>query len=185
MKKNATLVFILIVFILAVSAMAVGCVKSNPKPVTECPLPSGNLVGAAFETARTTLSNPDCRYKFDAVFQSLLSTCEGDPGVKNKEKFSELLVWAKDEGIISRKQASELYTSYFSHRFVSLPGDYQTCSHCPRLKPILDECRDELKKKEQGLLKAASDKATFAKASDDLNNIEVILEATCSACKEE
>nr|WP_319394773.1 hypothetical protein [uncultured Desulfobacter sp.] len=185
MKRNTPLVFKLIIFILAVSAMTVGCVQTKAQPVTECPLPSGNLVSSAFETARTTLSNPNCRYKFDAVFQSLLSICEGDPGAENKEKFSNLLVWAKDEGIISKKQASELYTAYFSHRFVSLPSDYQTCSHCPQLKSILNECRDELKKKEQGLLKVAADKATFAKASDDLNNIEVILEATCSACKEE
>lgn len=185
MKKNTTLVFKLTLFILAVSVIAAGCVRPTPKPVTDCPLPSGNLVDKAFETAKTTLSNPDCRYKFDAVFQSLLSICEGDPDIKNKEKFSGLLMWAKDEGIISRKQASELYTTYFSHRFVSLPGDYQTCSHCQRLKTILDECRDELKKKEQGLLKVCADKTTFANASQDLHNIEVILEATCSACKDE
>ncbi|MCG8684842.1 MAG: hypothetical protein MI892_08205 [Desulfobacterales bacterium] len=185
MKKSTTLLFKLIVITLAFSTLATGCVQTKPKPVTDCPIPSGNLVNEAFETARTTLSRPDCRYQFDTVFQSLLTICKGDPGIENKKKFSDLLMWAKGEGIISSKQASELYTAYFSHRFVSLPDDYRTCSLCPRLEIILADCTDELKKKEQGLLKVCSDKATFAKASQDLQNIDLILEATCSACYEE
>jgi len=186
MKKNThRLTLRLIISLLAASALVAGCVQPKPKPVTSCPLPSGHLVDKGFETARATLSNPECRYQFDAVFHSLLSICEGDPDMGHKEKFSNLLMWAKGQGIISKKQAAELYTTYFSARFVSLPGDYQTCSHCPRLKTIMSRCRDELKKKARGLIKVCSDKETYGKASQDLQYIEVILEATCSACQDQ
>ena len=94
-------------------------------------------------------------------------------------------MWAKKEGIISKVQAEKHYTRYFGHRFVSLPDTYQTCSQCPRLQNLLTSCRNELKDKEQGLIEACGDKATYAKASDDLYKIEVILEATCDACAAE
>jgi len=168
--------------------MVLGCVASDPEPLPAAPvciLPSGHLVKPAFATAKATLSKHQCRHQFDAVFDSLLKVCEGDPSLKNKEKFSAFLLWAKDMGIISKKQASRQYTRYFSPRFVSLPDNYQTCSHCSRLNELKGQCRDELRQKERGLLAVCEDKPVFAKASDDLANIELILEATCSACADE
>jgi len=176
------------IFIMVVSfiAMGLGCVEKKVSPVVDtCPIPSGHLIDNAFETAKSTLSNPECRYKFETVFTALLNICEGAPDMKNKELFSGFFVWAKDQGIISKMQAKKYYTRYFSNRFVSLPGDYQTCSHCPRIKTVFAECWDEIENKEQGLLKICGDKATYAKAYDDLQKIELILEATCSACSAE
>jgi hypothetical protein len=186
MKNTITRLFKMIMFAGTVSIIAVGCVSQNPSQVADnCPLPGGHLIDKAFETAKSTLSNPECRYKFDAVLASLLTICEGAPDMKNKESFSELFLWAKDEGVISKVQAKEYYTRYFSRRFVSLPGTYQTCSHCLRLKTLVGECRDEVKNKEQGLLRVCNDKSTYAKACDDLQKIELILEATCTACAAE
>jgi len=188
MKQILTGFSKMILLSMAISLISVGCVSQKSPPpdvVVNCPLPSGYLVDQAFSTARSTLSNPPCRYQFDAVFATLLTVCEGAPDMKNKELFSELLLWAKGEGIISSIQAEKYYTRYFSHRFVSLPDTYQTCSHCTGLKTMLANCREELKNKEQGLIKVCKDKATYAKASDDLSKIEVILEATCRSCAAE
>jgi hypothetical protein len=153
--------------------------KPEPPP---CPIPSGHLVNEAFQTARSTLSQPQCRYQFDAVFSALMNICQGAPDLKNKELFSELLSWAKEEGIISTVRAKELYTRYFSDRFVSMPDAYKTCSYCPQMKSIMANCQDELRDKEKGLLHVCGDKDTYAKASNDLQKMQLILEATCSAC---
>jgi len=176
------------ILVLPLALMVQGCAASDPEPLPAAPvciLPSGHLVEPAFSTARATLSKHQCRHQFDAVFDSLLKVCEGDPSLENKEKFSTFLLWAKKEGIISKKQASRKYTRYFSTRFVSLPENYQTCSYCSRLKELMGQCRDELRQKEMGLLTVCEDKPAFAKASGDLANIELILEATCSACGDE
>jgi len=176
-KKHSWLVlcFAIIAF------MFTACVPQKPEP-TPCPIPSGNLVDEAFQTARTTLSQPACRYQFDAVFSALLEVCTGSPSMQHRERFSELLVWSKNEGIISTIQAKELYNRYFTDRFVSLPDDYKTCSYCPQLKRLMSACQDELRDKELGLLRVCGDKATYAKASGDLQKMDLILEATCSAC---
>ena len=172
---------------IAMVSLIVGCVEHQPKPVSgidNCPIPSGHMIGQAFDTARSTLSNPVCRYKFGAIFNTLLKISEGDPKMENKELFSNLLVWSKDEGIISHRQAKEIYSTYFSSRFVSLPTNHQTCSHCIHLEKIVSDCKSELKKKEQGLLKICGDKETYAKAHNELQTIQLILEATCRACTE-
>ena len=175
----------MIVLVGMISLMAIGCVPKEPKPVEVCIIPSGYNIAEAFQTARNTLSNYECRYKFDVVFDALLGVCEGDPSIKNKELFSDFLLWVKDQGIISNMQAKEYYNRYFSTRFTSLPQDYQTCSYCREIRSIMSKCLDELKDKERGLLKVCNDKASFTKASEDLQKMELIFEATCSACSAE
>ncbi len=187
MKDIVTTLFKLIFIATAISISTVGCTTNNT-PIASadiCPLPTGHLVGQAFSTAKSTLIKTECQDTFDAVFDSLLDISAGAPDTKNKEMFSDLLGWAKDHGIISTLQAKERYTKYFASRFVSLPDTYQTCSHCPRIDSIIGQCKNELQAKDKGLLKVSSDKATYAKANDDLLNIELILLATCSACAAE
>lgn len=170
----------------AMMFMQLACVTAEQKPTpAPCAIPSGHLVDEAFQTARSTLGQPDCRYQFDAVFTALVKICEGAPDMEHKQSFSEFLVWSKNEGIISTIQAKERYNRYFSDRFVSMPDEYNTCSYCPQLKNILSACKDELRDKQTGLLRVCGDKATYAKASGDLQKIELILEATCAACAAE
>ncbi|MEH0022098.1 MAG: hypothetical protein V6Z89_20770 [Desulfobacter sp.] len=167
----------------AIMALSTGCVTQQPKPVADnCPIPSGNRVDDAFLTAQSTLSNPECRYKFDAVLNALLVISQGDPKMENQRLFSDFFIWAEKEGLISKIQAKKYYNTYFMPKFVSLPSNYQTCSHCPNLRKILTNCKQELKKKEVGLLKICNNKTAYAKASDDLQTIALILEAICSAC---
>ncbi len=186
MRRYSKKIFSLMICLAFFLIMLTGCIPKKTEPVKiPCPLPQGNLVDKAFETAKSTLGQPDCRYQFDAVFSSLRSICEGDSGMQNKTFFSDFLMWAKNEGIISSLQAKEYYTRYFSHFFVSLPDNYRTCGYCRQLKQIISDCKEELKQKEQGLLKICSDKSSFAKASSDFQEVELILEATCSACAAE
>ncbi|MCP4695197.1 MAG: hypothetical protein GY859_44625 [Desulfobacterales bacterium] len=184
MKTKTKSILKLAVTAMAIFIMLMGCAHKKAEAPT-CPLPSGKLVDNAFNQARNTLEHPVCRYQFDAVFSTLLTIAEGDPKPENNQKFSDLLVWAKDEGIISTIQAQNYYNRYFTHIFISLPDDYKTCNYCPRLKTIMSDCRDELRNKEQGLLKVCKDRGSYAKASGDFQTIELILEATCSACAEE
>ncbi len=185
MKAKTKAILRLAVISIAIFIMLVGCANGKkPEPPT-CPLPSGNLVDDAFRQARSTLEHPTCQYQFDATFATLLTIAEGDPKPENNKAFSDLLVWAKNEGIISTLQAEDYYNRYFTHIFVSLPDDYKTCNYCPRLKTIMSDCRDELRQKEQGLMKVCNNRTSYAKASGDFQTIELILEATCSACAEE
>jgi hypothetical protein len=164
-----------------------GCVSQKQATETApvCRIPSSPLVDTAFQTARNTLSNPECRYSFEAVFDALLDISEQAPAPENKEFFIGFLEWVRDKGIISDIQAKTYYTRHFSRKFVTLVRDYQTCGVCPRINEMLRDCWDELKQKERGLLKICSDKDTYSKAYNDLQKIELVLEATCSACAHE
>ncbi len=193
MKQNLTPPPNRIIYLAAVTAclltMALSltsCSGKAPVPLEPlCTLPSGNLTEPAFETAMATLDSPHCRYRFDEVFSALVTVCKGSPALENREKFSNFLVWAKDAGIISSIKAKKLYNRYFTSDFVSLPDDYQNCSYCSRMGTILSDTRTELSDKELGLIKVCGDKTAFAKASDDLKKIQLILEAVCYACQEE
>lgn len=182
----------LAVFVVVACCLMAGCNTLPPKPVeretprsTSCPLPSGNLIPAAFETAKKTLSHPACSVRFDDVFHALLAVCQGAPSIKNKKRFEELLVWAKNQGIISTLKAKHTYNRYFKEKFVSLPFEYQTCSYCLSLSKILEHGKVELGHKYLGLVKVCEDQKAYAKASMDWEKITVILEATCLACGNE
>ncbi len=182
MKTKTKAILRLALISIAITLMMMGCANGKkPEPPT-CPLPSGNLVDEAFEQAKSTLEHPSCQYQFDATFATLLTIAEGDPDPANNEKFSNLLVWAKNEGIISTTQAEDYYNRYFTHIFVSIPDDYTICDNFPRLKTIMSDCRDGLRQKEQGLIKVCKDRATFANASNDFQALDLILEAACNAC---
>ncbi len=173
---------------IVVLAILFGCAKKQVvRPAAPCLLPQGKLVSEAFSQAKSTLSNPSCVYKFDSIIKALLRIAEGDPNIKNKELFSDLLQWAGQEGIISTMQSKEYYSRYFSRRFFSLPDDYRMCSYCPRLKlsKIMSDLKDELRQKKQGLMKICKDKETFGMAHGDYQDLTLILEATCLACASE
>ncbi len=171
------------------AALTTGCVEKSARispssaPLTpECSLPASKLASEAFREARKTLSNQECRYQFEPIFNSLLQISSGDPDPVNKDRFSDLVGWARNDGIISTVQAKEMFTRYFHHNYVSLPDDYQACAYCTQLNRIKADLRDELRQKELGLGKVAMDKAGITKARTDYKSIEIVLSATCRAC---
>ena len=141
----------------------------------------GNL-SSAMNTAQQKLGE-GCEYHFNGYFQSLLSLAEENPAPENRMLFSDFLVRANEAGVISRRQAEGLYNRYFSVKFVSLQGDYNTCSQtCPIRAQVLSDMQAELHDKELGLLRASADAPSFYRADNLLKEADLVLEATCRAC---
>ena len=166
---------------LAVLLTVTGCASTQSDDHCSAPLP-GNL-DAAMREASARLA-ADCSYHFDGYFQNLLAIAESNPDPANPRRFSDFLMNTNASGIISRRQAESLYNRYFNVKFVSLQGDYNTCSQtCPVRGEVLSEMRAELHDKEMGLLRASEDSASFYRADGLLKETELVLEATCRACE--
>jgi hypothetical protein len=158
-----------------------GCATTQTADNCGAPL-TGNL-DAAMSHASARLAE-DCTYHFDRYFQNLLAIAENNPDPENPRRFSDFLMTANERGIISRRQAESLYNRYFNVKFVSLQGDYNTCSQtCPVRGQVLSEMQAELHDKEMGLLRASEDSASFYRADGLLKEAELVLEATCRACE--
>lgn len=171
------------VLLLSMAALS-GC---NPigQRADICPMPVGHNLDSAFTQVRESLSTkrPQCAPYFDAYLAHLLTIAEGDPSSDNKRRFSEFLVWASAEGIISKRQAQNMYNRYFNVKFVSLKGDYNNCSQaCPKRATVMADMAQELSDKELGLLKVSADTQSFYRADRLLKETELVLEATCTAC---
>ena len=152
---------------------------SSPPP---CVGPQSKNLDAAFDQAKSALS-AGCAAHFDRFYDDLLNTAEGDPKPENKRRFSEFLVWSADEGILSQRQARDYYNRYFNVKFMSLAGDYNNCSHtCPRRDRVLLDMERELSDKERGLLKVSLDNGGYYRADELYREVELVLEATCTAC---
>ena len=106
-----------------------------------------------------------------------------NPDKQNPMLFSNFLMRVQDLGVISRRQAQALYNRYFNVKFVSLRGDYNTCSQtCPVRDQVMSDMRAELHDKELGLMRASSDQGSFYRADNLLKEADLVLEATCRAC---
>lgn len=168
------------------AALVSGCNTAGTR-ADACAMPEGHNLDAAFAQVKDTLSEErrQCAPYFDAYLRRLLAIAEGDPNPDNKRHFSEFLTWASAEGIISKRQAQNLYNRYFNIKFISLRGDYNNCSQtCPNRATVLADMAQELSDKEQGLLKVSADTQSFYRADRLLKETELVLEATCTACGE-
>jgi hypothetical protein len=168
----------------AVTAMAgiLSACNGNPPRASACSLPEGPGLERAISAARFDLQT-GCEQQFDQYFQRLLKIAEGDPKKDNKAAFSEFLIWANEEGLVSKRQARETYTRYFGVKYVSLISDYSVCAQtCPHRDEVMREMNRELVDKEQGLLKVSADQREYYRANRLFQETELVLEATCEAC---
>ena len=166
----------------ATIAGSLAACSSNPSRATACSLPEGPKLERAISAARFHLET-GCEHEFDAYFQRLLSIAEGDPKQENKAAYSDILLWATDAGLLSRRQARALYNRYFGIKYVSLVSDYSVCSQtCPRQADVMRDMNRELVDKEQGLLRISADRLNYTRASNLYQETELVLEATCEAC---
>ena len=150
-----------------------------------CTLPSGVNLEEALEHSRRDLGHLECEQMFDSYFVRLIEVAKRDPDEENKRRFSEFLEWAHDQGIIDKIQARSYYNRYFNTTFIVLPDDYNVCSSCPEetKKDIENQMEKELRQKEDGLLRACRDKSAYYKASDQYNSVLLLLDATCTSCR--
>jgi hypothetical protein len=164
--------------VLASGLFTASCATSPPP----CGSPQTKNLNAAIADVQDSLSN-GCAASFDRYYDDLLNIAEGDPKAENKRIFSEFLVWASDEGLLSQRQARDNYNRYFNVKFVSLQSDYNNCSHtCPRRDRVMINMERELSDKERGLLKVSQDSASYYRADELYQEVELVLEATCTAC---
>jgi hypothetical protein len=147
-----------------------------------CSSPTSRNLDTAITQVQDSLE-AGCEAHFDRYYDDLLTIAEGDPGPENKRAFSEYLLWASDEGILSRRQAEDYYNRYFNVKFMSMRGDYNNCSHtCPNKRRVLNLVEDELSDKERGLLLVSLDNDSYYRADKLFQQLELVLEATCTAC---
>jgi hypothetical protein len=166
---------------LALACLALtGCSTTT---AVDCSGPQTRNLDDAFVHVEQRLAS-GCEYHFDGYLADLLSIAEGDPSPENKRKFSEFLVAIGDRGLLSNRQARDIYNRYFNVKFVSLQGDYNNCTHtCPRMDNVLDSMESELMHKEQGLLRVSEDAQGYYRADRLFKEAELVLEATCLACE--
>ena len=150
-----------------------------------CTLPSGVNLEEALDHSRKDLGHMECEPMFDDYFVRLIDVAKRDPDMENKRRFSEFLEWAHDQGIIDKIQARSYYNRYFNTTFMSLPDDYNVCSSCTEenKRSIENQMENELRQKEEGLLRACRDKSAYYIASDQYNSILLLLDATCTSCR--
>ena len=164
---------------LAASGFILASCASN---APSCVGPQSKNLDNAIDTAQSSLMH-GCHTHFDRYYDDLLSIAEGDPKPENKRQFSEFLVWTTDKGLLSKRQAEDYYNRFFNVKFMSLKGDYNNCSHtCPNKQRVLFNMERELADKERGLLKVSLDNEGYYRADQLYQEVELVLEATCSAC---
>lgn len=163
--------------------LTAGLAACSTTPVADhCTAEFSGDLDRAIADAEQRLNN-GCEYHFDRYFQQLLATAEENPDAENKSRFSDYLVRTNEMGVISRRQARELYNRYFNVKFVSLTGDYNTCAQtCPVQRDVLTNMEYELRDKQVGLMQASGDKTSYYRADHLLKEAQLVLEATCRAC---
>ena len=153
---------------------------ATPEPT--CLSPQTRNLDSAMSAVRSNLDS-GCQAYFDRYYDDLLTIAEGDPRPENKRAFSEFLVWASDSGLLSQRQAEDYYNRFFNVKFMSMRGDYNNCSHtCPNKQKVLFDMERELSDKERGLLKVSLDNEGYYRADRLYQEVELVLEATCTAC---
>lgn len=169
-----------ILIVAALAALAAACTTTDPD---YCAVNVRGDLDTAMRTVETKLGS-GCEYAFDSYYQSLLALAEANPDSNNRRLFSDHLLRVQEMGVISRRQAQGLYNRYFNVKFVSLQGDYNTCSQtCPIRKQVMSDMKAELHDKELGLLRASNDATGFYRADNLLKETDLVLEATCRACQ--
>jgi hypothetical protein len=185
MFKRTHTNFVFLFFAMGLCILTTACAQTQTQHIapTTCTPPSSTRLSAAMVEAQTTLADRDCAPSFENIFTQLINIAKNDTDKENRQEFSEFLNWARDQNIINKRQAMELYTRYFSHKFASLPRDYQTCSYCGDLSKIIRAMKAELANKEAGLLKICGERSLYARAAADYDDLRTILEAACKACE--
>lgn len=170
--------FLLVAGLLIASGILSACASNEPT----CAGPQSKNLSTAIASAQTSLAG-GCEAHFDRYFDDLLTIAEGDPKPENKREFSEFLVWSTEQGLLSNRQAQEYYNRYFNVKFMSMKGDYNNCSHtCPNKQRVLFNMERELSDKERGLLRVSLDNDGYYRADQLFQEVELVLEATCTAC---
>jgi hypothetical protein len=171
------------VFSLIVAASFLLAACTSTQVADACTVSFDSSLAKSMRTVEGKLSD-GCEYSFDNYFEQLLDVAADNPDADNKRQFSDFLVRVSDQGVISKRQAKATYNRYFNVKFVSLTGEYNTCSQtCPVRSRVLADMQSELLDKQTGLVEASEDSASYYRADLLLKETQLVLEATCRACE--
>ena len=98
MKATANRGYIYSLLLIIAGGLVLASCATSPPP---CNSPQSKNLTSAISAVQSNLSN-GCAEHFDRYYDDLLSIAEGDPKAENKRVFSEFLVWASDEGLLSQ-----------------------------------------------------------------------------------
>ena len=180
LNTNRNLLFMVVVL----STLMFAC--TNQRYIkASCTLPSGVSLEEALAHSREDLARLECEQMFDGYYERLIDVAKRDPDIENRRRFSDFLMWANSAGIIDKIQARNYYNRYFNTTFMSLQDDFNVCSTCTEdaKRDLEVELQKELGQKEDGLLRACQDKPAYYAAADQYNSILLLLDATCTACR--
>jgi hypothetical protein len=166
--------------LIVLTTLLAGC--ASTQQVSHCEVSLKSPLRSAMAVVEDRLVG-DCGPYYQDYVSQLIEIATDNPSADNRQAFSDLLVSLSDRGVISKRQASNLYNRYFNVKFVSLNGDYSTCSQvCPVQDKVMLDMEQELLDKETGLLKASNDQAGYYRADMLLKESQLVLAATCRAC---
>ena len=169
--------------LLLLALLAAGC--TTPQTVSQCDLNLNAPLRSAMTNVERALGQ-DCGRYYESYVSELIAIASENPSDDNRRAFSDFLVSLSDSGMISKRQARNLYNRYFNVKFVSLDGDYSTGSQvCPDKDKVLLAMRQELLDKETGLVQVSNDPSSYYRADLLLQEAELVLEATCRAAGQE
>ena len=182
-SKNTKINWKKLFFIAVLALLMFSC--ANKQYRSPCTLPSGVNLEEALAHSRKDLGRLECEQMFDTYYGRLIDIAKRDPDIENRRRFSDFLMWANEEGIIDKIQARYYYNRYFNTTFMSLKDDFNVCSSCSEdaKRDLEAELQKELGQKEDGLLRACQDKQAYYAAADQYNSILLLLDATCTACR--
>lgn len=167
--------------VLLVSLLLTGC--ATTQQTAHCVVDLKPPLRSAMALVEDRLAG-DCGVLYQDYVAQLIEMAKDNPSADNRKAFSDLLVNLSERGVISKRQAKQLYNRYFNVKFVSLAGDYSTCSQvCPVQDKVLLDMERELLDKEIGLLQASNDQAAYYRADMLLKESQLVLAATCRACE--
>ena len=140
MKRNSNRKIFLLAGLLLAGLALGGCQNALKKvEVVERPClpPNENNLEKAFSRVKSDMAYPHCQPGFGVYFERLLEIAAGNPSLDNKKHFSEFLLWAGNEGLLSMTQSRDYYNRYFNSTFMSLPDDYNICSAAAKKEGLI------------------------------------------------
>ena len=140
-------------------------------------------VGASIEAAKSILEKAECKSLFSQYYQELITIAESDQDVDNPRRFSDFIDWGyQEQKILSRVEAEQLYTEYFSTTFFALPDNVRVCAAAKDIRALTKALKAELIKKQRGLANAAGNSKAYRQAAREMEQVLGIIEGTGTAC---
>ena len=171
---------------LAAMVISSGCASIQPQTeVTAnapCPVVDSANVDSAFGQASQAMAIRHCQIQFESYFDKLLTVAAESPSIDNKKRFDGFFRQLDGDGVISKRQATELYTQYFTTSYMALPDTYNVCSAGREQDKILSAMRAELDQKKRGLMDVLGEKDLYFKARQSHDEIGLILQTAVDAC---